>query len=148
MKSKLHIRKIDTPEDIAIGPNGEPGWIKINTRLKKKHTALMNRGIEYAAKLQSLDLDDDATESEMGPEAWAALANVMRYTDKDQLKFYSHFVADWNWTDEETGELLGKPNKMAVFGELFEEQIAWLQKQYNLLQKYRSTEGNAETGSG
>ena len=139
---KIHTKTIEVPDDIAKGLDG-PAYLKLRTRIKKKYLAILGELATTAADVMALK--DDETEN--NPEVMIKLAAFNRVNDYDALKAYAYIVLDWNWIDEETGKALPKPTNAQAFGELYEEQLIYIQEQIGELRRYSATEGNERNGS-
>jgi hypothetical protein len=71
----------------------------------------------------------------------------MAQTDR-VYEIYALMVVAWNWLDEETGQPLPPPTAQVIEDELDQVQTAYIREKIREVQKYRVTEGNANSGSG
>lgn len=147
MKAKLYTKTIEVPEEIATGEDG-PAWIKLRTRIRKKYLAILGQLVNSATGVMEMAKEQEAsgkTGKEMTLEEARVVARFNEVNDILVLKAYANIVIDWNWVDDETGELLAKPQgNSTVFGELVEEQLTWIQEQIGQIRRYRATDGSKE----
>lgn len=138
-----HTKRIDTPPEIATGPNGAPGWVVLKTRFKNKYANAFGQVFRFRQRLNdAIDAGDTDNAKELGAQALAA--SEFAWTT------YAYLVLDWNWIDIETGEPLPKPSgNNAVFREeLYPFQTSWIAEQIQEIDQYRATEGNEQSGDG
>lgn len=134
-----HILRIDTPPDIATGPDGQPGFIVLKTRFRGKYRYAFYDAVDLAKEIKSLG--DDATEDQVND-----LLRQLRESKALITEAYTQLVIDWNWIDD-SGQPLPKPTIPGVVqGELYPEQENWVNDQLKNLFKLRGTEGNARSG--
>ena len=97
-------------------PTQPEGWVEISAYVKRKH-------LPYIAALQTVDENILANANTSAQEK----AREMRKFDE----FHASFVYGWNWTDGE-GVAYPEPHGNAdAFGELRQEEWAWLQGKIN-----------------
>lgn len=137
--------KIETPPEIATGPNGEAGYIILRSQFKGKYKNCFSDLAILALTLQ----EELAGATKLTSES-RALIDQFNQLKERTYEAYAHLVVDWNWIDRETGEVLPKPNNPDVFrhSELYEDQEAWLNEQRDKLFKRRATEANPTNGGG
>jgi len=142
MTTNNHIKRIDTPADIAQSANGETAYVVIKTRIKNKHALAFSRLGTLASMISSLSEDDT------GPETMRLIGELDKAIERT-YKTYAALVTDWNWVDDETGEPLPKPhdNPDIFKEELYPWQTEWIRQQVQSLIRYRSTEGNVSSGN-
>jgi hypothetical protein len=149
--------RIMTPDYIATGPAGEPGWIVVRTKIKNKHFMAFTRLaraisdvsllIEDISLAQNGNGQDKAKQEALLVEA-RTMNNQIKVLEDEVYRSYCYIVADWNWSDFETGEPLPKPIDRSIFeNELTQDQINWLKDEIDKLRRYRATEGNAPTST-
>ena len=151
--TRVHAKKIDTPDYVAIGPDGEPAWIKMKTRIKGKYRKSLahygqlsiNATTNAKAVEQALSSSNGAIEKldikTMATEA----AELIRYDNEIIPALFSKLVVEWNWTDEDDHIL---PVTQEVFqNELDQVQITWFSEQINAVLRYRGTEGNVPSAT-
>lgn len=137
--------KIETPPEIATGPNGEAGYIIFRAVFKGKYKSCFSELAVLAETIQgnlagATSLDDETR----------ALIEKFNQAQERAYEAYAHLVLDWNWIDRETGEPLPKPNNPDVFrySELYEDQEAWLIAQLRTLFNRRAVGANPTNGGG
>jgi len=96
-------------------PTQEGGWVEMSAYIKRKHNP-------YLAALTTINAKV-LTNPKAKPEA---KAKEMRKLDE----FLASFVYAWDWKDQD-GNPYPQPNSYEVFGELRQEEWAWLQGKAN-----------------
>ena len=142
MVKTIHVKTIETPEEIAQSANGKKPFVKFNTRIKGKHKRILIDISEAAGEIENLN-SLDLSEEEKEQKA----ARYLDMQNKGLPLVLNAQVFDWNWCDD-NGDPLPKPTKPSVFNdELYDEQIQWLLSEMTNIFRYRATEGNPTNGA-
>ena len=135
-----HVKRIETPEDIAVGADGS-AWIELKTRIKGKYRRTLIKYENIGVEIQALNVEQ--MNGNVGQ--YAELSQRFIDYDEQQIpKLMSALVVNWNWAGDD-GQVL--PLDLNTFqDELDQYQSAWLTQQIVGLLGMRATEGNEPSG--
>ena len=143
------IKKVEVPEGVALGVDG-PAWIKFKTRIKGKYRKNLVRYRQVGLKMAALATKGIVAEEQgrqLNGEVDMYVDTAIEFTeyDEDVIPAIFHaLIVDWNWLDEETGELLPLTVE-SVQDELDHVQTEWLATQIYEILNQRAAEGNSKS---
>ena len=141
-----HVKRIETPADIAQGVDG-PAWIELKTRVKGKYRKVFNNYRQLMVRMAATNTDN--LNGNMDKLADAS-ERFLKIDQQEIPKLVAALLVNWNWRDSETGEALPL-NVETIEDELDQFQSDWIIGQiqvimFNRTPADRVTEGNVPSG--